>query len=39
MNFYRRLSKDYEKTAASAVNFMQIAFINMILAKIRRLKI
>lgn len=38
MNYYRRLSKDYEKTTASAVAFIQIAFINMILAKIRRLK-
>lgn len=38
MNFYRRLSKDYEKTTASAVAFIQIAFINMILAKIRKLK-
>ena len=34
LNFYRRLSKDYEKTTASAVAFIQIAFINMILAKI-----
>ena len=38
MNFYRRLSKDYEKTTASAVAFIQIAFINMILAKISSLK-
>lgn len=37
MNFYRRLSKDYEKTTASAVTFIQMAFINMILTKIRRL--
>ena len=39
MNFYRRLSKDYEKTARSAITFIQIAFINMILAKISRIKI
>lgn len=38
LNFYRRLSKDYEKTVASAACFIQIAFINMILAKISRLK-
>ena len=38
MSFYRRLSKDYEKTTTSAVAFIQIAFINMILAKIRKLK-
>ena len=38
LNFYRRLSKDFEKTTASAVAFIQIAFINMILAKILRLK-
>ena len=38
MNFYRRLSKDYEKTVASAIAFIQIAFINMILAKITQLK-
>jgi transposase len=38
LNFYRRLSKDFEKTTASAVAFIQIAFINMILAKIHRLK-
>lgn len=38
MNFYRRLAKDYERTTTSAVAFIQIAFINMILAKIRKLK-
>ena len=39
LNFYRRLSKDYEKKVASAACFIQLAFINMILAKISRLKI
>ena len=34
LNAYRRLAKDYEKTAASAINFIQLAFINIILAKI-----
>lgn len=31
--FYRRLSKDYEKTTQSAIAFIQLAFISMILAK------
>lgn len=38
LNFYRRLSKDYEKTVASAACFIQIAFINITLAIIARLK-
>lgn len=33
-NFYRRLSKDYEKTVQSSVAFIQLAFISIILAKI-----
>jgi putative transposase len=33
-NFYRRLSKDFEKTVESSVAFMQLAFANMILSKI-----
>lgn len=36
LNAYRRLSKDYEKTVASAINFIQLAFVNIILAKIQR---
>ena len=38
MNAYRRLIKEYEKTAKSTVSFIQLAFINMILAKISNLK-
>jgi putative transposase len=34
-NFFRRLSKDYEKTTASALCFMQLAFIDMILARLQ----
>ncbi|WP_462265352.1 transposase [Mucilaginibacter sp.] len=34
LNFYRRLSKDDEKTAAAAVSFMQLAFISVIIARI-----
>lgn len=37
-NFYRRLTKEFEKTVDSTVSFIQIAFINIILAKISRLK-
>lgn len=33
LNFYRRLAKDFEKTTQSSVAFIQIAFINIILAK------
>ena len=33
-NFFRRLSKDYEKTVESAVAFMQITFIDIILARL-----
>jgi putative transposase len=32
-NFFRRLSKDYEKTVESSVAFMQIAFIDILLAR------
>jgi putative transposase len=32
-NFYRRLSKDFEKTTLSSVSFIQLAFISIILAK------
>lgn len=32
-NFYRRLSKDYEKTVDSSVAFIQLAFISIILSK------
>ena len=38
LNFYRRLTKEFEKTVDSTVSFIQIAFINIILAKISRLK-
>lgn len=33
LNFFRRLSKDYEKATASAVAFIQLAFISIILAR------
>jgi putative transposase len=33
LNFFRRLSKDYEKTTASAVAFIQLAFCSIILAR------
>jgi transposase len=33
-NFFRRLSKDYEKTVESSLTFMQLAFIDIILARI-----
>jgi transposase len=33
-NFFRRLSKDFEKTVESSVSFIQLAFISIILAKI-----
>jgi transposase len=33
LNFYRRLSKDFERTAQSAATFIKFAFINMNLAK------
>ena len=32
-NFFRRLSKDYEKTPQSSVTFMQLAFIDIILSR------
>lgn len=32
-NFYRRLSKDYEKTIESSLAFVQLAFCSIILAK------
>lgn len=34
LNFFRRLSKDYEKTTASTVAFIQLAFCSIILARI-----
>jgi putative transposase len=34
LNFFRRLSKDYEKTAASSLCFLQLAFIDMLLARL-----
>lgn len=33
LNAYRRLSRDYEKTTASSETFIQLAFIDMLLAK------
>ena len=33
MNFFRRLSKDYEKLAESSVAFIQLMFISIILAR------
>lgn len=33
-NFFRRLSRDYEKTADSSAAFIQISFIDIILARI-----
>lgn len=33
-NFFRRLSRDFEKTTQSSVCFMQVAFINIILARL-----
>ena len=33
-NFFRRLSKDYEKTPESSVAFIQLAFIDIILARL-----
>ena len=34
MNFYRRLARDYERLPASAVAFIQLMFINIILARL-----
>ena len=34
-NFYRRLSRDYEKLAESSVAFIQLMFINIILARLQ----
>jgi transposase len=34
LNHYRRLSKDYERTTASAGCFIELVFINIILSKI-----
>ena len=31
LNFFRRLSRDFEKTALSAKAFVQISFVNIIL--------
>lgn len=36
MNFYRRLSRDYERLACSSVAFIQLMFINIILARLCR---
>jgi transposase len=33
LNFFRRLSKDYERTTASAAAFIQLAFCSIILAR------
>lgn len=33
-NFFRRLSKDYEKTVESSVAFLQLVFIDIILARL-----
>ena len=33
LNFFRRLSKDYERTTASAIAFIQLAFCSIILAR------
>lgn len=33
-NFYRRLTRDYEKLPQSAANFIQLAFISIILARL-----
>lgn len=33
-NFFRRLSRDYEKTVESSVTFMQTAFIDIILSRL-----
>lgn len=34
LNFFRRLSKDYEKTTASSLCFLQLAFIDILVARI-----
>jgi transposase len=34
-NFFRRLSRDFEKTVESSVAFMQLAFITIILARMK----
>jgi transposase len=34
LNFFRRLSKDYEKTTASSLCFLQLAFIDILLARL-----
>lgn len=34
LNFFRRLSKDYEKTTASSLCFLQLAFIDLLLARL-----
>jgi transposase len=33
INFYRRLSKDYEKTVTSSVAFLQLTFCNILIAR------
>jgi transposase len=39
LNFFRRLSKDYERTTASAIAFLQLAFCSIILARNPKLEI
>ncbi len=34
LNFFRRLSKDYEKTPASSLCFLQLAFMDILLARL-----
>ncbi|RYY08070.1 MAG: IS5 family transposase [Sphingobacteriaceae bacterium] len=34
LNFFRRLAKDYEKTPAAAMAFIQLTFVSIILARI-----
>jgi len=34
LNFFRRLSKDYKKTEASSLCFLQVAFIDILLARL-----
>jgi putative transposase len=34
LNFYRRLSKDYERLAESVLTFIQLAFCSILLARI-----
>ena len=34
LNFFRRLTRDYEKTTESSLTFMQLAFIDIILSRL-----